>query len=59
MTMIAEGAEAKKKEDEIAEKKRKAEEEKKWEDTREDRVSDWRSFQSGPKKKKRKIEVLG
>ncbi|KAH8924610.1 DnaJ-domain-containing protein [Atractiella rhizophila] len=59
MTMIAEGAEAKKKEDEVVARKRKAEEDKAWEDSREDRVSDWRSFQTGGKKKKKKLNVLG
>ncbi|KAM0791905.1 hypothetical protein ACM66B_004159 [Microbotryomycetes sp. NB124-2] len=59
MTMIAEGAEAKRQEDAIAERKRKIEEKQRWEDTREDRVSDWRSFQKGPQKKKKKTNVLG
>ncbi|MBW0519801.1 hypothetical protein O181_059516 [Austropuccinia psidii MF-1] len=63
MTMIAEGTEAKRQEDAIAKRKREIEEKKTWEETREDRVTDWRSFQksgsSGKKKKKSKIEVLG
>lgn len=59
MTMIAEGAEAKRQEDEIERRKRKVEDDKKWEDSREERVNDWRSFQKGPKKKKAKTNVLG
>lgn len=81
MTMIAEGAEAKRQEDAIEKRKRKMEDDKKWEgqlsrwpkslhvltahirmsrsDTREDRVSGWRSFQKGPKKKKKGNNVLG
>ena len=85
MTMIAEGAEAKRVEDSIEKRKRKIADDKRWEgqldhppgievgapvranqadtllvaDTREDRVTDWRSFQKGGKKKKAKIEVLG
>ncbi|GAA5988433.1 hypothetical protein JCM5350_005310 [Sporobolomyces pararoseus] len=54
MTMIAEGAEAKRAEDALAERKRKAEEKERWEESREDRVTDWRSFSKGPKKKKPK-----
>lgn len=59
MTMIAEGAEASRIEEAIEKRKRKVEEEKRWEDTREDRVTDWRSFSKGPKKKKNKGNVLG
>ncbi|OAV92422.1 hypothetical protein PTTG_07979 [Puccinia triticina 1-1 BBBD Race 1] len=63
MTMIAEGTEAKRHEDAIAKRKRELEEKKRWEETREERVTDWRSFQkgetSGKKKKKQKLEVLG
>ncbi|PLW09126.1 hypothetical protein PCANC_21581, partial [Puccinia coronata f. sp. avenae] len=63
MTMIAEGSEAKRQEDAIAKRKRELEEKKRWEETREERVTDWRSFQkgetSGKKKKKQKLEVLG
>ncbi|GAA95346.1 uncharacterized protein L969DRAFT_15182 [Mixia osmundae IAM 14324] len=59
MTMIAEGAEAKRVEEAQEAYKRKTEDKKKWEDTREGRVQDWRSFQSGGKKKKQKLEVLG
>ncbi|GAA6033011.1 hypothetical protein JCM8097_000097 [Rhodosporidiobolus ruineniae] len=59
MTMIAEGAEAKRQDDALAERKRKADEKERWEETREDRVTDWRKFQKGPKKKKAKSNVLG
>jgi len=63
MTMIAEGSEAKRQEDAIAKRKRELEEKKRWEETREERVTDWRSFQkgetSGKKKKKQKLQVLG
>ncbi|EGG05172.1 uncharacterized protein MELLADRAFT_116908 [Melampsora larici-populina 98AG31] len=63
MTMIAEGTEAKRQEDAITKRKRELEDKKRWEETREARVTDWRSFQkgesSGKKKKKTKLEVLG
>ena len=82
MTMIAEGAEASRVEEAVEKRKRKVEDDKRWEgqstpstfavqnrrrraltrcsvDTREDRVTDWRSFQKGPKKKKNKSHVLG
>ena len=79
MTMIAEGAEASRVEEAVEKRKRKVEDDKRWEgshfcivtllrveadswgcaDTREDRVTDWRSFQKGPKKKKNKSNVLG
>ncbi|KAM0747099.1 hypothetical protein T439DRAFT_329346 [Meredithblackwellia eburnea MCA 4105] len=61
MTMIAEGAEAARAEEALEKRKRKIEDDKKWEDTREDRVSDWRNFQKGTggKKKKQKVQVLG
>jgi len=58
MTMIAEGAEAQRAEKEQTERKRKTEEKAKWEDSREARVTDWRSFQKGGKKAKRP-KVLG
>ncbi|KAJ8292399.1 J domain-containing protein spf31 [Rhodotorula toruloides] len=53
MTMIAEGAEAKRVEDAVAEKKRKMEEKERWEETREDRVHDWRNFNKKRKTKKK------
>ncbi|KAI9604645.1 hypothetical protein KEM48_002400 [Puccinia striiformis f. sp. tritici PST-130] len=63
MTMIAEGTEAKRHEDAITKRKRELEDKKRWEETREERVTDWRSFQkgetSGKKKKKQKLQVLG
>jgi len=59
MNLANEGLEAKKKEEEVLAKKRKAEEDKLWEETREQRVGSWRSFQSGSKKKKTKTNVLG
>lgn len=76
MTMIAEGAEAKRVEEAVEKRKRKVEDDKRWEgastpffsqtpadryfaDSREDRVTDWRSFQKGPKRKKAKDNVLG
>lgn len=91
MTMIAEGAEAKRAEDALAERKRKMEEKERWEgqsvtrlltlaltawlsslekkrlltpplactETREDRVSDWRSFNKKKKKRTKGPEVLG
>ncbi|SCV73306.1 BQ2448_7232 [Microbotryum intermedium] len=59
MTMIAEGAQAKKDEEALEKRKRKIEDDKRWEETREDRVTDWRSFQKGGKKKKPKTNVLG
>ncbi|BGP50888.1 DnaJ sub C member 8 [Rhodotorula kratochvilovae] len=59
MTMIAEGAEAKRAEDALAERKRKAEEKERWEETREDRVTDWRSFNKKKKKTKKGPQVLG
>ncbi|BGP34626.1 DnaJ sub C member 8 [Rhodotorula toruloides] len=59
MTMIAEGAEAKRVEDAVAEKKRKMEEKERWEETREDRVHDWRNFNKKRKTKKKGPQVLG
>ncbi|KAF8740100.1 hypothetical protein AX14_008728 [Amanita brunnescens Koide BX004] len=61
MNLANEGLEAKKKDEEVAAKKRKAEDDKVWEETREQRVDSWRSFsnQSSKKKKKTKGAVLG
>ncbi|KAI8329503.1 hypothetical protein BC941DRAFT_442591 [Chlamydoabsidia padenii] len=51
--MESEGAEARKVELAAKERKRKAEEQKEWENTRETRVNSWRDFQKkGAKKKK-------
>ncbi|KAF8349053.1 hypothetical protein F5887DRAFT_1242835 [Amanita rubescens] len=61
MNLANEGLEAKKKDEEIAAKKRKAEDDKVWEETREQRVGSWRNFsnQNSKKKKKTKVAVLG
>jgi len=60
MNLANEGLEARKKEDEVNEKKRKAENDKVWEENREQRVDSWRSFnKDGKKKKKTKVSVLG
>jgi len=59
MNLANEGLEARKKEEEITSRKRKAEEDKTWEDTREQRVDSWRSFANGKKKKKSKNQILG
>ncbi|KAL7006450.1 hypothetical protein EMMF5_004103, partial [Cystobasidiomycetes sp. EMM_F5] len=58
MQMIAEGAEAQRVEKAQEERKRKMEDKAAWEDSRETRVTDWRSFQKGGKKAKRP-KVLG
>ncbi|KLO12743.1 DnaJ-domain-containing protein [Schizopora paradoxa] len=55
-----EGYEARKKEDEVNEKKRKAEADKDWEANREVRVGSWRDFAGSKKKKaKTKSNILG
>ncbi|CAE6456780.1 unnamed protein product [Rhizoctonia solani] len=59
MNLANEGLEARRKEEEAATKKRKAEEDARWEENRDQRVDSWRSFNSGKKKKKAKINVLG
>jgi len=60
MNLANEGLEARKKDEEVAQRKRKAEEDKTWEDTREQRVDSWRNFASSSKKKKKaKVTVLG
>jgi len=62
MSLANEGLEAKRKDEEAAAKKRKAEEDARWEANRDHRVEGWRNFQStGPakKKKKNKVDVLG
>ncbi|KAI0734116.1 DnaJ-domain-containing protein [Fomitopsis betulina] len=60
MNLANEGLEAKKKEDEVTARKRKAEEDAQWEATREQRVGSWRSFSQGKqKKKKQKVAILG
>ncbi|KAK9328480.1 hypothetical protein V1520DRAFT_345920 [Lipomyces starkeyi] len=58
--MQAEGRERERTEREVEERKRKREMEKKWEDTRDERISNWRDFKKGgAKKKKAKTNVLG
>ncbi|KAI0777139.1 DnaJ-domain-containing protein [Irpex lacteus] len=60
MNLANEGLEAKKKEEEVNAKKRKAEEDAAWEANREERVGSWRNFaNSNKKKKKSKVAVLG
>jgi len=60
MNLANEGLEARKKDDEVAAKKRKAEDDKHWEETREQRVDSWRNFATNTKKKKKtKTAVLG
>ncbi|KAK1231572.1 DnaJ sub C member 8 [Marasmius sp. AFHP31] len=60
MNLANEGLEARKKDEEVASRKRKAEEEKQWEEGREHRVDSWRSFASNSKKKKKaKTAILG
>ncbi|KAK0560807.1 DnaJ subfamily C member 8 [Tilletia horrida] len=56
----AEGAEQRKREEAIEERKRKADEKEQWEATRDDRVAGWRAFQKGGKKRKgNSSNVLG
>jgi len=59
MNLANEGLEARKKDEEVATRKRKIEEDKQWEDTREQRVDSWRSFSNTKKKKKTKVTLLG
>jgi len=59
MNLANEGFEARKKEEEVATKKRKVEDDQKWEETREQRVDSWRSFSNSKKKKKQKANILG
>lgn len=60
MNLANEGLEARKKDEEVAAKKRKAEEDKAWEESREQRVDSWRSFSNNSKKKKKqKVAILG
>lgn len=60
--MQEEGREQAKEDAEIAERKRKRQHEKDWEETRDTRISSWRDFQKGQKKdtgKKKKLKVIG
>ncbi|KAG8213303.1 chaperone regulator [Butyriboletus roseoflavus] len=59
MNLANEGLEARKKEEEVATRKRKAEEDKAWEESRETRVDSWRTFSNSKKKKKTKVALLG
>jgi len=60
MNLANEGFEARKKDEEVAERKRKAEDDARWEENREQRVGSWRNFSNtSKKKKKQKGDVLG
>ncbi|KAM5535938.1 hypothetical protein V8D89_010378 [Ganoderma adspersum] len=60
MNLANEGLEARKKEEEVSARKRKAEEEAQWEENREQRVGNWRNFSNNSKKKKKtKVALLG
>ncbi|KAG5646988.1 hypothetical protein DXG03_001712 [Asterophora parasitica] len=60
MNLANEGLEARKKDEEVAAKKRKVQEDKQWEDNREQRVDSWRSFTKDTRKKKKaKVAILG
>ncbi|KAJ7650189.1 DnaJ domain-containing protein [Roridomyces roridus] len=59
MNLANEGLEARMKDEEVATKKRKAEDDKLWEASREQRVDSWRSFSNTKKKKKTKVTLLG
>lgn len=61
MNLANEGLEARKKDEEVATRKRKAEEDKNWEENRDQRVDSWRSFSNTniKKKKKAKVAILG
>ena len=62
--MQEEGREKRKEDEEIDLRKRKRDDEKRWEDSREERIGSWRDWQKGGKKeekpgKKKKMKVLG
>lgn len=62
--MAEEGREMARVEREGEERKRKRDDERKWEDTREERIGSWRDFQKGESKKvegkkKKKLKVIG
>ncbi|KAF5327390.1 hypothetical protein D9619_004206 [Psilocybe cf. subviscida] len=60
MNLANEGLEARKKDEEVSQRKRKAEDDKTWEENREQRVDSWRSFATSSKKKKKtKTAILG
>ncbi len=55
-----EGEEQRKKEQAVEERKRKAKEAERWEETRDERVAGWRAFaKNGSKKKKKNENLLG
>ncbi|KAI9930567.1 hypothetical protein ASPWEDRAFT_39465 [Aspergillus wentii DTO 134E9] len=58
-----EGREQRKEDEEIEARKRKRDQDKAWEDSREERIGSWRDWQKGrkndDKKKKKKMKVLG
>lgn len=62
--MQEEGREKRKEEEELEARKRKRDQDKVWEDTRDERIGSWRDWQKGrnpgeEKKKKKKMKVLG
>jgi len=60
LQMEQEGRVQREAEEAAAEAKRKREAEKEWEDTRQERVDNWRNFQkTGTEKKRKKMKVLG
>ncbi|CCM01394.1 uncharacterized protein FIBRA_03445 [Fibroporia radiculosa] len=60
MNLANEGLEARKKEEEVTARKRKAEDDARWEENREQRVDSWRNFSNTKnKKKKQKVAILG
>lgn len=59
-----EGREQRKEEEELEARKRKRDQDKAWEDTRDERIGSWRDWQKGrkttdDKKKKKKMKVIG
>jgi len=59
VNLANEGTEQRMKEAEVSMKKRKAEEDARWEENRESRVGSWRDFSGKPKKKKKTSNLLG
>ncbi|CEG84126.1 hypothetical protein RMATCC62417_17973 [Rhizopus microsporus] len=57
--MEAEGAEKKKAEEAALDRKRKAEDDKKWEESRDTRVNSWRDFQKKGGRKVKKLRKSG
>ena len=64
--MQEEGREKRKEDEELEARKRKRDDDRKWDDTREERIGSWRDWQKGAKKeeikdgkKKKKLKVLG